>query len=139
MQYKRLESKKKPYCPDGRFYRQLARLEKTARLGKPAAKPSEWRLGSDSCFIKLAYWTDTENLRSSREMADGMYLPVSYIRMLLKDGPTKSGLGYETVERYLVEAQFIELVTHGLVLQRRPVIAEPSGVVGFACRCCSRR
>lgn len=115
VQYKRLESKKKPYYPDARFYSQLDRLEETARLSKKAAKPSDWRLGRDSCFMKLAYWTDTDNLNDSRELANGMYLPVSYIRMLLKGDSTRGALGYDNVERHLVGKQFIELVTHGLV------------------------
>lgn len=115
VQYKRLESKKKPYRPDARFYSQLDRLEKTARLSKEAAKPRDWRLGRDSCFMKLAHWSDTDNLNNSRELANGMYLPVSYIRMLLKDDSTQGALGYDNVERHLVGRQFIELVTHGLV------------------------
>lgn len=84
-------------------------------MSKEAAQPRDWRLGGDSCFMKLAYWSDTDNLNSSRELANGMYLPVSYIRMLLKDESIQGALGYDNVERHLVGQQFIELVTHGLV------------------------
>jgi hypothetical protein len=90
-------------------------LEEAALLSKVAAKPSDWRLGSDPCFIKLAYWPENESLQASRELANGMYLPVSYIRMLLKNSPGRGALGYDNVERHLVGQQFIELVTHGLV------------------------
>lgn len=51
-----------------------------------------------------------------------MYLPVSYIRLLLDDdctrgkraGSTARMLGYEQVERHLTGTQFIDLVKHGL-------------------------
>jgi len=106
-----------------RFYDQLERLGEVEQISKSAVKPSEWRLGGDSCFMKLAYYPENENQHARRELAHGMYLPVSYIRMLLKDDSTrgtKAGsqariLGYDNVERHLVGQQFIELVTHGLV------------------------
>ncbi len=39
--------------------------------------------------MKLAYWPETENVRSARELANGMYLPLSYLRMLLEDDSTR--------------------------------------------------
>lgn len=60
--------------------------------------------------MKLAYWPENEDERATRELAHGMYLSVSYIRMLLDDdstrgtkdtGPTRI-LGYGNVERHLV-------------------------------------
>jgi hypothetical protein len=123
VQYKRLASRAKPMYADKRFYDQLDRLEEVARMSKAARMPSEWRLGGDPCFMKLAYWPEHENAHATRELAHGMYLPVSYIRILLKDDSTrgtKAGsqariLGYDNVERHLVGQQFVELVTHGLV------------------------
>ena len=120
VQYKRLPSRKKPMHADDRFYDQLARLSQVERMSKTASRPGEWRLGGDSCFMKLAYWPETENGRSARELANGMYLPVSYIRILLEDDSTRGAydgriLGYENIERHLVGTQFIELVTHGLI------------------------
>ena len=123
VQYKRLDFRKKSMYVDRRFRDQLDRLEEVARLSKTAAKPSEWRLGGDSCFMKLAHWPEKESMRANRELANGMYLSVSYVRMLLKDDSTRGTqagsqariLGYDNVERHLVGQQFIELVTHGLV------------------------
>jgi hypothetical protein len=43
----------------------------------------------------------------------GLYLPSSYVGMLLTQGHTR--LGYDTVARYLSNKQFIEFVAHGLV------------------------
>lgn len=123
VQYKRLDSQNKPMYADERFYDQLDRLGEVERLSKKPRKPSEWRLGRDSCFMKLAYWPEKESQNATRELAHGMYLPVSYIRMLLDDDSTRGVrknsdariLGYRNVERHLVGRQFIELVTHGLV------------------------
>jgi hypothetical protein len=123
VQYKRLTSQTKSMYADNRFYNQLDRLGEVERMSKTAEMPSEWRLGGDSCFMKLAHWPENETERATRELARGMYLPVSYIRMLLKDDSTRSAkagsqariLGYGNIERHLVGQQFIELVTHGLV------------------------
>jgi len=121
VQYKRLDQGKKLMYVDGRFYDQLDRLEKVTGMSKAAAAPSEWRLGGDSCFIKLAHYKETEN--ANTELVPGMYLPISYLRLLLADDATRGTragsaaryIGYPTVERHLVNDQFVELVKHGLV------------------------
>jgi hypothetical protein len=123
VQYKRLDQVSKSMYVDRRFNDQLDRLENVAKLSTPAVEPSQWRLGGDSCFMKLAYWPDSESENSNTELTPGMYLPVSYLRLLLADeatlGSVKNSqarhLGYQTVERYLVNEQFVELVKHGLV------------------------
>jgi hypothetical protein len=123
VQYKRLDQATKSMYVNKRFRDQLDRLENVAKLSKPALEPSQWRLGGDPCFMKLAHWPDTESENSNTELTPGMYLPTSYLRLLLADeatlGPVKDSqarhLGYHTVERYLVNEQFVELVKHGLV------------------------
>jgi hypothetical protein len=123
VQYKRLDQGKKLMSVDARFRDQLERLDKVAGMSRSAASPSEWRLGTDSCFVKLAHWHDRESENTNTELAPGMYLPVSYLRLLLKDDSTRGPraeagaryLGYATVERHLVNDQFVELVKHGLV------------------------
>jgi hypothetical protein len=123
VQYKRLDSKTKSMRADRRFYDQLDRLEKVAALSGSAVKPNEWRLGDDSCFVKLAYWPDKVSGNALTELTPGMYLPVSYVRLLLGDESTLGIrtdsqariLGYDRVERHLVGQQFVELVKHGLV------------------------
>ncbi|MEU0990881.1 hypothetical protein [Streptomyces sp. NPDC005953] len=54
------------------------------------------------------------------ELTHGMYIPLSYARVLLNDDCTLGSRGgrifsYERVNRYLVGSEFAELVKHGLV------------------------
>ncbi|MGV9328204.1 hypothetical protein [Streptosporangium sandarakinum] len=122
VQYKRLDSRKRSIYVDDRLRSQLDRLEKVAQLSRSPAMPSEWRMGSDPCFLKLAYWPEDTDKQPVEGLVPGMYLPVSYVRLLLKDDCTRGVqagsearlLGYDQVERYLINTQFIELVKHGL-------------------------
>lgn len=122
VQYKRLDPHKRRIYVDERLDRQLNRLEEVSKQSKPATRPSEWRLGSDACFLKLAYWPEDASERTLRGLTPGMYLPLSYLRLLLKDdctrgsqaGSTARILGYQQIERHMVNTQFIELVKHGL-------------------------
>jgi hypothetical protein len=105
---------------DDRLMSQLDRLEKVSSLSSDPKVPGEWRLGKDSCFLKLAYWPTAGHKLD--QLAPGMYLPLSYVRLLLRDDCTRgrSGrgdaryLGYGYVDRHLVGSQFVELVKHGL-------------------------
>ncbi|WP_220504558.1 hypothetical protein [Microbispora sp. H13382] len=122
VQYKRLDPERRWMYVDDRLLRQLDRLEEVAQMSRVPVKPSEWRMGYDSCFLKLAYWPRDDRSSRVEGLAPGMYLPLSYVRLLLHDectrGPRQGQnarlLGYRQVERYLVGAQFIELVKHGL-------------------------
>ncbi|MFJ6572921.1 hypothetical protein ACIQNU_36500 [Streptomyces sp. NPDC091292] len=122
VQYKRLDPDTRSIYVDARLRSQLDRLEETAKLSTPPAQPSEWRLGNDPCFVKLAYWPQSADRHPVQGLAPGMYLPVSYIRLLLDDdctrgkraGSTARILGYDQVERHLTGTQFIDLVKHGL-------------------------
>ncbi|MFF3695027.1 hypothetical protein [Streptomyces sp. NPDC002221] len=122
VQYKRLDPETRSIYVDKRLRSQLDRLEETARLSSPPTQPSEWRLGSDPCFVKLAYWPQNTDRHPVQGLASGMYLPVSYIRLLLEDDCTRGKrtdstarvLGYDQVERHLTGTQFIDLVKHGL-------------------------
>ncbi|MGP4018790.1 hypothetical protein [Saccharopolyspora sp. 5N708] len=118
VQYKRISSDFKNIHVDSRLLDQMDRLDEVARLSREPQTPSDWRLSRDSCFLKLARWPNNRP-NDPRLPAEGMYLPVSYARMLLNDECTRGPrngriLGYETVERYLVTTQFTELVQHGL-------------------------
>ncbi|AGK78140.1 hypothetical protein SFUL_3206 [Streptomyces microflavus DSM 40593] len=122
VQYKRLHPDTRSIYVDERLRGQLDRLEETAQLSSPPARPSEWRLGGDPCFLKLAYWPRNTEKRPVQGLTPGMYLPVSYVRLLLEDdctrgrkaGSTARILGYDQVERHLTGTQFIDLVKHGL-------------------------
>ncbi|MEU9410771.1 hypothetical protein AB0E08_34480 [Streptomyces sp. NPDC048281] len=123
VQYKRLDPRKREIRVDERLRSQLDRLEEVAQLNSPPTQPHEWRLGSDPCFLKLAHWPEDTRKNPVEGLSHGMYLPVSYVRMLLENdctlGPQKGSkarlLGYDQVERHLVGAQFVELVKEGLV------------------------
>ncbi|GAA2141528.1 hypothetical protein [Actinomadura napierensis] len=103
---------------DDQMRGQLDRLEQAAELGRTPQAPHEWRLGSDPCFVKLAYWPLNETIDPGP--APGMYLPVPYVKLLLEDyathgpaGGTRLGYGY--VDRYLGNTEFTALVKNGLV------------------------
>jgi hypothetical protein len=122
VQYKRLDPKKRSIYVDKRLYSQLSRLEEVSKQSKSPTRPSEWRLGSDACFLKLAYWPENASERALRGLTPGMYLPLSYLRLLLKDDCTRGSqgrgqariLGYKQIERHMVNTQFVELVKNGL-------------------------
>ncbi|WP_160050521.1 hypothetical protein [Nocardiopsis sp. FR4] len=119
VQYKRLPLGERNIWVDARLREQMNKLEALAALSTDPASPEDWRLSSDPCFVKLAQWTpedDSTSLAPTR----GLYLPVSYIRLLLDDPRTRGPrggtlLGYDTVPRYLANTEFIELVKTGLV------------------------
>ncbi|MUL40946.1 hypothetical protein FZ103_07055 [Streptomonospora sp. PA3] len=117
VQYKKL-NRDKFVRVDDRLLSQVDRLADVAGRSRQAATPEEWRLGTDSCFVKLAHWPDGG--AAEQRLAPGMYLPVSYLPLLLED-PRLLGegggrrLGYDTVPRYLTNSQFIDLVKDGLV------------------------
>ncbi|MGW7451985.1 hypothetical protein [Streptomyces sp. NPDC054787] len=97
---------------------QLDRLDRVAAMSREPWAPHEWRLGSDPCFVKLAYWPLKETVDPGP--APGMYLPVPYVRLLLGDdvtsGPNEgTRLGYGYIERYLGNTEFTQLVKNGLV------------------------
>jgi hypothetical protein len=120
VQYKRIDSRNDELLVDDRLCRQLDRLEQVATASRPAAKPSDWRLGQDPCFLKVAYWPESANGALAPGVTPGMYLPLSYVRLLLADdatlGPRQGRLlSYKRVERHLIGSQFIDLVIHGLV------------------------
>jgi hypothetical protein len=103
---------------DKQFLGQLDRLDQVASLSRAPRVPHEWRMGSDPCFVKLAYWPKEETVDPGP--APGMYLPVPYVRLLLEDdathGPNEGRrIGYGYVDRYLGNTQFTELVKNGLV------------------------
>jgi hypothetical protein len=120
VQYKRLDLESKSIYVDRRLRSQLDRMEKVAQLSRRPSRASDWRLGNDSCFLRLAYWpTEDPDRRSVDPLAPGMYLPLSYVRLLLEDDCTlgpRGGriLGYKQVERHVINTQFVDLVTHGL-------------------------
>ncbi|MBX4173800.1 MULTISPECIES: hypothetical protein [Streptomyces] len=118
VQYKRLGSRDKEYRVNKQLLDQMDRLEGVAELSSKPAHPHEWRLSQDACFLKFAHWRD--GAVPTSELARGMYIPLSYARVLLEDDCTLGSRGgrlfsYERVGRYLVASEFAELVKLGLV------------------------
>ncbi|WP_314224117.1 hypothetical protein [Streptomyces zaehneri] len=118
VQYKRLASRGKEYRVNKQLLDQMDRLEQVAELSAKPARSHEWRLSQDSCFLKFAHWRD--GAAPTSELAHGMYIPLSYARVLLDDDCTLGKKGgrifsYERVGRYLVGSEFAELVKHGMV------------------------
>lgn len=119
VQYKRLDPKSKSIRVDDRLMGQLDRLQDVASLSRQPTAPDEWRMGGDACFLKLALWPSDTVDKPVDGLVPGMYLPLSYVRLLLNDDCTLGSrggrqLGYEQVERHLVGTQFVELIKHGL-------------------------
>ncbi|MFB6712214.1 hypothetical protein [Streptomyces sp. NPDC056358] len=118
VQYKRLPSVERWVYVDDRLRDQLDRLEAVAQASRRPHAPHDWRLGSDPCFLKLAYWPE-DGRADPGGPAAGMYLPLSYVRLLLQDDCTRGPnggrrLGYSYADRHLINSQFVELVKHGL-------------------------
>ena len=119
VQYKRIPTAEKHIWVDHRLYEQLDKLDNIAKMSSAPVIPEDWCLGSDPCFLKLAQW-DPHEESFSMSPGRGLYLPVSYVRLLMKDSRTRGPrggvrLGYDTVPRYLANTDFIELVKSGLV------------------------
>jgi hypothetical protein len=122
VQYKRLDPTTRAIRVTRQMAEQLDKLEQVAKLSKPPATPSDWRMGGDACFLKLANWPADTTTQPVDGLVPGLYLPLSYVRLLLADDCTRGVregynahyLGYRQVERHLVGAQFVELVKHGL-------------------------
>ena len=121
VQYKKLGPRKQPMYvgPNDRLHGQLDRLEAVSKRSLSPSAARDWRLSNDHCFIKLAHWTE-EDSAGDGAPASGMILPVPYVRLLLEDSATATSgagrqLGYEQVERYLTNTQFIQLVQDGFI------------------------
>ncbi|WP_411134726.1 hypothetical protein [Streptomyces sp. C10] len=121
VQYKKLGPRKQPMYvgPSDRLHGQLDRLEAVSKRSLSPSVARDWRLSNDHCFIKLAHWTE-EDSAGDGAPASGMILPVPYVRLLLEDPTTVTSgagrnLGYEQVERYLTNTQFIQLVQDGFI------------------------
>lgn len=119
VQYKRIPNGAKSVRVDDRLRSQLDRMERAASLSRPPQIPEDWRLSGDPCFVKLAQWEPGED-PVGMAPGKGLYLPVSYVRLLLEDPRIRGArggarLGYDTVSRYLTNTEFIDLVKTGLV------------------------
>ena len=84
VQYKRLNGKS--ILVDKRLKGQLDRMEGLTKFGALPNRPDQWRIGPDFAFIKLAQ--DQAPDRAAFGMIPGLYLPLSYIRILLSDDST---------------------------------------------------
>ncbi|QVQ50926.1 hypothetical protein J4H86_18980 [Spiractinospora alimapuensis] len=118
VQYKKL-GPERDILVNQQLRRQLDRLEYISTLSCAPRGPEDWRVGSDPCLLKLVEWTP-DGAGRSQGAGRGMYLPVSYVRLLLEHPCTEGirggrRLGYGVVPRYLDNSRFIDLVKEGLI------------------------
>ena len=121
VQYKRLEDNKEVRV-DTRLRSQIERMEPLQDLQCEPEHHADWRLGSDYCFLKLCR-TNTPSGEidpTSPELLPGLYLPLSFLRLALKDprvlGPQGGTyLGYDRVERHLDNTTFFQLAKEGWI------------------------
>ncbi|GAA1833921.1 hypothetical protein [Actinomadura chokoriensis] len=117
VQYKRLTEKQ--VWVDDRLLSQITKMKAVSQALKAVpTTPGHWRIGQDWMYLKLA---QTRSLNpDSAELIKGLYLPISYLELLLGDqgirGP-KNGrsLGYKNVDRYLSNTLFIDLMKEGWI------------------------
>lgn len=120
VQYKRLRQGGKDweYRPDKQLAKELERMRSITDAATPSQEPREHRFGNDFCFLKLCR-PEVED-PFSREMAEGMYLPLGLWDKLEASGQLcgpKGGtvLNYENVDRYLTNTHIIGLVERSWV------------------------
>jgi hypothetical protein len=117
VQYKRLV--KESVTVDERLHDQVERMKAVSKkLDIPPSTPEHWRVGQDWMYVKLAR-TNVMDPDSS-EIIKGLYLPLSYLELLLVDdrviGPRGGRrLGYDTVDRYITNTLFIDLIKEGWI------------------------
>ncbi|MEV7550572.1 hypothetical protein AB0N89_13185 [Amycolatopsis sp. NPDC089917] len=121
VQYKRLEGNKEVLV-DKRLRRQIERMEPLQGLQREPAHHTDWRLGPDYCFLKLCR-TNTPSGEidpANLELLPGLYLPLSFLHLVLKDprvlGPRGGAyLGYDRVERHIDNTTFFHLAKEGWI------------------------
>jgi hypothetical protein len=124
------------YRPDARLAGQLERMRAISKSVAGAdASPRQHRFGPDFCFLKLCK-PEVEDL-FSREMAEGMYLPLSLWdkltasqQLLGRDGGTV--VTYENIDRYLTNTHFIDLVERSWLGSSRVTSAQIGEIVEAA-------
>lgn len=121
VQYKRLVDNKEMLV-DARLRDQLDRMEPLQGLQREPERHSDWRLARDYCFLKLCR-TNTESGvidPNNMDLLPGLYLPLSFVRLLLDEdrlrGPNGGVyLGYDHVERHLDNTIFLQLAKEGWI------------------------
>jgi hypothetical protein len=121
VQYKRLVDNKEVLVDD-RLRKQLDRMDPLQHLQREPEHHADWRLGQDYCFLKLCR-TNTESRviePNNMELLPGLYLPHSFLRLLLNDerlqGPNGGVyLGYERIDRHIDNTIFLQLAKEGWI------------------------
>lgn len=121
VQYKRLNNGSEVRVDD-RLRRQLDRMEPLLGMQHEPEHHADWRLGQDYCFLKLCRTNMESGIidPNNMEILPGLYLPLSFVRLALKDervlGPRGGQyLGYKQVERHLSNDIFFQLAKEGWI------------------------
>jgi hypothetical protein len=117
VQYKRLI--KEHVTVDERLRDQIERMKAISKdLHVPPSSPEHWRVGHDWMYLKLARTRAMDP--DSSDLIKGLYLPLSYLELLLVDDPVLGPrgacrLGYDTIDRYITSTLFIDLIKEGWI------------------------
>jgi hypothetical protein len=113
VQYKRLEGRGTRYRIDDRLRDQLDRMTSVNGANKPATYLDDWRLGPDSCYLKLIEPQGRVD-PDDTGMIDGRYLPLSYVQTLLGYTTGEQVIPTDSI-RHLTNTLFITLVREGWI------------------------
>ncbi len=116
------EDKVYHYSPDNKFYEQIERMRcilasvSDSKVGPTDTK--EYRLDSNWFYFKLCEPYEFKPV--SPDLADGIYLPLEYMEILLQSPQVqgkRSGIKitYENIGRYFPNSFFMKLVEEGLI------------------------
>lgn len=121
VQYKRLEDGKEVRVDDS-LRDQIDRMDLLQAVRREPSHHRDWRLGPDYCFLKLCNTSTDSGVIDpiNMELLKGLYLPLSFLRLLLEDerllGPRNGTyLGYERVERHISNTIFLTLAQEGWI------------------------
>jgi len=122
VQYKRMRKDSNGdwyFRPDAQLTKELVRMRKVDSQPSIDKSPQTWRLHPRGCLLKLVRQPNEFDPRSDR-LLPGLYLPLEYLDDLLADDCTLTDkgarrLGYGTIDRYLTNSLFVDLVRQGWI------------------------
>ena len=122
VQYKRMKrdgNGKWFYRPDVQLKKELERMRRVDDQSSIDKSPQTWRLHPRGCLLKLVRQPNEFDPHSDR-LLPGLYLPLEYLDELLADKSTLTErgsrrLGYDTIDRYITNGLFVDLVRQGWI------------------------
>lgn len=139
VQYKRMQKEANNewyYRVDDQLRIELERMRKIDLRISDDASPSTWRLHPHGFLLKLVKQPKEFNPNAD-DLLPGMYLPLRYLDELLADDCTLTTrgarrLGYDTINRYLTNGLFVDLVRQGWIGTRGVTTNEIASLIEAA-------